>query len=106
MTTWRPGPDPWLAPIADTLVCDTKHEHEIHVVTDGRTAYAWSPGGTDSPHIERTGGRLRVECGQPLASDEACTGEVVFDLTEGRVATVEQVGWLREYGAPIEVDVA
>lgn len=100
-------PESWcqrLVVFADTQVCDTKHEHEVHLVTDGAQAYAYGPT-TDCPLIHRAGTVVTVECRQPSGVDrEPCGGRATFQLdTEGTWTSVPaQRLLLARYGQKVE----
>jgi hypothetical protein len=78
----QPTPLP-LAVFRDVSYCDTRHEHEITLISDGRTAYAHGDA-TDCGTVSRDTVTLSVTCGQPGRDDEACDGQVEFSIdTEG-----------------------
>lgn len=63
-----------------TLYCSHR-DHEIRLITDGRSAYAAGPT-TSCPDAYRDARLVFVDCGQPGADDEPCPGQVVADLAD------------------------
>lgn len=98
-----------LVAFSDLAVCDTKYEHEVRLVTDGTTAYAYAVhhGATDCPLVTRDGATMTVQCGQntgPGEDGEPCHGEATFRLdTEGAwTADPEALDLLAKYGERVE----
>lgn len=83
--------------------CDTKHEHEVRVITDGTRCYA--PGHTtDAGTAWRTGTEVSLTCGQPT-DDGPCDGTVTVNLTtEGiwQPTTTGAVDLLLTHGTEID----
>lgn len=92
------------AVFADVGHCDSRHEHEIRLYTDGVTAYAWSPGGTGDLLIRCDDSTVTVACGVvDQVSDEACTGHVAFALDSPRwTLDADVVEALAKYGERLE----
>jgi len=69
-----------LVVFTDTATCDGR-QHEVHLITDGTTAYAYAAG-VDLALIRREPDNTRVvvSCRVPDAGDEECYGEAVFNL--------------------------
>lgn len=101
-----PEPKPVLLPLVvfrDVAYCDTRHEHEITLISDGVTVYAHGDG-TDCGPALRYDATLTVTCGQPGRDDEPCDGQAEFNLdTEGTwTADPEARKLLAEYGQEVE----
>lgn len=104
-------------PVATAVAyCDSKYEHEVRVITEGETAYAYGtgPAGVDVPAVSGlaptatevpTGGAvLEAACPQTVGG-EPCTGHVRWVLTADDYAAPMPEGFRRllaAYGARIE----
>lgn len=75
-------PAPVLLPLVvfkDVTYCDSRHEHEITLISDGQRSYAHGDA-TDCGPALRYDATLTVDCGQPGIDDEPCAGQVMFHL--------------------------
>lgn len=102
-----PEPAPVLLPLVvfrDVAYCDTRHEHEVTLISDGRTAYAHGDG-TDCGPASRYDATLTVTCGQPGRDDEPCDGRVEFNLDTAGTWTADPAArrLLAEHGQPVEL---
>jgi hypothetical protein len=91
--------------LVDTVrYCDTKHQHEVHVLTDGGRVYAYGQV-TDADAGSRYGTEITVTCGQPGIDDVACEGTVTVDLAEDGIweaATPARAGLLDQFGTAVD----
>jgi hypothetical protein len=110
-----PGEHPVAAVYA---YCDTKHEHEARVITDGSVAYAaGSVTDTGAVYLQealtstatpRGGMILAASCGQPLpGSDDPCQGDLRWviagdDWNHPRMVSAEDRATLTAHGTRIE----
>lgn len=106
MILYSARPTPVSLPLVvfrDVAYCDTRHEHEITLISDGTAAYAHGDL-TDCGPVLRDTVTLSVTCGQPGRDDEPCDGRVEFNLdTEGTwTADPEARQLLAEYGQAVE----
>lgn len=78
-----------VAIFTDTALCDRHPQHEVTIVTDGRTAYTY--GNYEAGQVVRAGVVLTAACEQPSRGDEPCEGEVTWRLDSpgGWVAATE-----------------
>lgn len=103
-------------PVAAVLAyCDTKHEHEATLLTDGSVAYAYGPH-TDVTGVYLAASILATEtpaggmilaasCGQPLSgSEDPCDGDLrwVIQRDDWTSATAEQRALLVRHQTGIE----
>lgn len=97
-----------LVVFSDLGLC-TGREHEVRLITDGITAYAYALGDTldsyglaDLPLIRRDGASpaVTVSCRVPdHLTDEECDGEVEFRLTDDQWTTdPEALALLTDHG--------
>jgi hypothetical protein len=87
----------------DVAYCDTRHEHQITLTTDGRTAYAHGDL-TTAGTVTRYDAVLTVVCGQPGAEDHACEGVAEFLLDTPGTWTADPTARreLAQHGSEIE----
>ena len=103
-------------PVAAVLAyCDSKHDHEVRLITTGETAYGYTtavgedlsavwldaaPTATETP---RNGAILAAYCPATVRG-EACQGYLRWVIQEDdwQTATPEQREDLRRHGAPVE----
>lgn len=85
--------------------CDSKHEHEVEVISSGSQVYANSTS-LPTPQAEYAfgvGTKIRVPCPVPVRGQGACTGEAVLDLAEDEwTANPEYVDAVVDSGKPVE----
>lgn len=103
-----------LAVFSGTTICDTKHEHEARLITDGFRAYAYGleVGATDSgsPVLRWDTGAYTASCGQPgrgsypdYDDGDPCEGTLRWEPTDGDwTADDEALALLNLYGATVE----
>jgi hypothetical protein len=102
----HPAPAPAPAPLAvfqDVAYCDTRYEHEITMVSDGRTAYA-AGDTTGCGPANRYDTTLVVTCNQPHQEAGPCDGRVEFNLDTAGTWTADPVArrLLAEHGEAVE----
>lgn len=98
-----------LVAFTDVAVCDRYPGHEVTIVSDGTTAYAWGQT-TDAGTVLRDGVTLTAACRQPsgprfMGEDaDPCEGEVTWRLdAEGTwTGDAEVLETLAAYGQAVE----
>lgn len=86
-----------------TATCDTRHEHQSRIITDGHTAYAAGIGpiGVDHGPGWRESDTVFFTCQQPDRYDEPCGGTIEVPLT-GWTGDVQAIEVLTAYGQEVD----
>lgn len=89
--------------------CDRQMEHEIRLVTDGQTGYAYGTchGSTETRIVGRDAAVIVVACEQWLNDADQCEGEAVFTLASNDWVTdpeelAEALDLITRYGVRID----
>lgn len=95
-----------LVAFRDVALCD-RADHEVAIVTDGHTAYAWGIGtqSTDAGTVVRVSVALSARCQQPTGHDgEPCDGLVTWTLDTAGCwgADADALATLAAFGQAVE----
>lgn len=96
-----------LAVFSDVTHCDGPRGHELRIISDGTTAYAYGTehGAVDCDPVSRDGVTLIVDCGQPDRRDDTpCVGRAWFSIDTAGTWTADPTArrLLTQYGQQVQ----